>query len=161
MNLVLQAWIGTGSDISTGLIAGVATGIVTGFIVTAYFRKRDAKKEKKRTLYEKYMYLRTLKRNLDLMLNDENKKDRQSYLYFNIINLLIDEQLPPHLALEGIKLKAEEDKCLREANKAYELIYENFVKSKEIINDEDIKKMSSKVLMASTDLLTVTNKIKV
>ncbi|MFP3634790.1 hypothetical protein [Bacillus sp. SIMBA_033] len=161
MNLVLQAWIGTGSDISTGLITGVATGIVTGFIVTAYFRKRDAKKEKKRTLYEKYMYLRTLKRNLDLMLNDENKKDRQSYLYFNIINLLIDEQLPPHLALEGIKLKAEEDKCLREANKAYELIYENFVKSKEIINDEDIKKMSSKVLMASTDLLTVTNKITV
>ncbi|MFP3802067.1 hypothetical protein, partial [Paraburkholderia sp. SIMBA_027] len=70
-------------------------------------------------------------------------------------------QLPPHLALEGIKLKAEEDKCLREANKAYELIYENFVKSKEIINDEDIKKMSSKVLMASTDLLTVTNKITV
>ncbi len=113
VNLVLQAWIGTGSDISTGLITGVATGIVTGFIVTAYFRKRDAKKEKKRTLYEKYMYLRTLKRNLDLMLNDENKKDRQSYLYFNIINLLIDEQLPPHLALEGIKLKAEEDKCLR------------------------------------------------
>ncbi|MFP3830592.1 hypothetical protein, partial [Pseudomonas sp. SIMBA_021] len=67
VNLVLQAWIGTGSDISTGLITGVATGIVTGFIVTAYFRKRDAKKEKKRTLYEKYMYLRTLKRNLDLM----------------------------------------------------------------------------------------------
>lgn len=32
---------------------------------------------------------------------------------------------------------------------------------KEIINDEHIKKMSSKVLMASTDLLTVTNKIKV
>ncbi|MDQ8054992.1 hypothetical protein RER83_01945 [Bacillus velezensis] len=45
MNLVLQAWIGTGSDISIGLITGVATGIVTGFIVTAYFRKRDAKKE--------------------------------------------------------------------------------------------------------------------
>lgn len=45
VNLVLQAWIGTGSDISIGLITGVATGIVTGFIVTAYFRKRDAKKE--------------------------------------------------------------------------------------------------------------------
>ncbi|MCY9257385.1 hypothetical protein MOE92_20120 [Bacillus spizizenii] len=161
MNLVLQTWIGTGSDISTGLITGVATGIVTGFIVTAYFRKRDAIKEKKRTLYEKYMYLRTLKRNLDLLLNDENKKDRQSYLYFNIISLLIDEQLPPHLALEGIKLKTEEDQYLREANKTYELIYKKFVESKEIISDEEIKKMSSEVLMASTNLLTVTNKIKV
>ncbi|MCY8060980.1 hypothetical protein P8859_06090 [Bacillus spizizenii] len=161
MNFVLQTWIGTTSDISTGLITGVATGIVTGFIVTIYFRKRDATKEKKRTLYEKYMYLRTLKRNLDLLLNDENKKDRQSYLYFNIISLLIDEQLPPHLALEGIKLKTEEDKYLREANKTYELIYKEFVESKGIISDKKIKKMSSKLLKDSTNLLTVTNKIKV
>jgi len=159
MNFVLQTWIGTTSDISTGLITGVATGIVTGFIVTIYFRKRDATKEKKRTLYEKYMYLRTLKRNLDLLLNDENKKDRQSYLYFNIISLLIDEQLPSHLALEGIKLKTEEDKYLREANKTYELIYKEFVESKEIISDEEIKKMSSELLKTSTNLLTVTNKI--
>jgi hypothetical protein len=127
------------SFITSSWVVGIATGLISGYVSTLYFQKKELKNAQIDYIYEIYLYLNSIE-NFCVSDNDPQKRSVINFLNGERHNHLIPKILRSEVLSESQK------NIIRDAQKFIDNIHDKLIKNPESVDLQGLGSLRIEIL---------------